>query len=209
MARIADSKKFLDTKTKLLEAGVALMRTESYSAVGIQQILQQAKTPKGSFYHYFQSKEAFGLAVAEFYHEAELQAARLYLTDYTKEPMTCLKSYFAYACEQLQRKGFKEGCLMCNLSVELADSNDAFQALLSTHWNNITSVITSCLERMDLKEISMAHLSCDEAADWLFNSWAGALARMKAQRSIEPLHLFLKSIFKDSDLTSVSVQLLN
>lgn len=209
MARIADSKKFADTKTKLLEVGVSLMRANSYASVGIQQVLKEAKTPKGSFYHYFDSKEAFGLAVAEFYHERELQAAQHYLNDPSHDALTCLKNYFGYACEQLQRQEFKQGCLMCNLSTELADSNDAFQQVLRQHWANITGVIAECLDRMDLNQIGLAHLTSNEAADWLFNSWAGALARMKTQRAIEPLHLFLKSIFKDSNLTSVSVQLLN
>src|SRR5438132_4961652 len=51
------------TKAALVDAGLHLMLEKGYHHMGIQDVLQAAGVPKGSFYYYFPSKEAFGLAV--------------------------------------------------------------------------------------------------------------------------------------------------
>jgi len=49
-----------NTKTHLLDTGYQLIASKGFTAVGIKQILDTAGVPKGSFYHYFASKKAFG-----------------------------------------------------------------------------------------------------------------------------------------------------
>ena len=51
------------TKAALVDAGTQLILEQGYHQTGIQDVLQAAGVPKGSFYYYFPSKEAFGLAV--------------------------------------------------------------------------------------------------------------------------------------------------
>ncbi len=60
MPRTADK---TDIPQRLTQAGRDLFSRQGYNATGIQQITDQAGVPKGSFYHYFASKEAFGLAL--------------------------------------------------------------------------------------------------------------------------------------------------
>ena len=52
-----------NTKEKLIKTGAKMMLAKSYHAVGIQEILTEVNVPKGSFYYYFDSKEAFGIAI--------------------------------------------------------------------------------------------------------------------------------------------------
>ena len=52
---------YTETRRELIQAGLALLTEKGYSSVGIDQILRSVNVPKGSFYHYFKSKEAFGL----------------------------------------------------------------------------------------------------------------------------------------------------
>lgn len=56
-----------DTRTEIIAAGHLLMARKGYTAVGITELLAQAQVPKGSFYHYFASKDAFGEAVMSDY----------------------------------------------------------------------------------------------------------------------------------------------
>jgi len=60
-----------DTRDHLLATGEAVIRGKGFAAVGLAEILGEAGVPKGSFYHYFKSKEAFG---------AEM-LARYFITD--------------------------------------------------------------------------------------------------------------------------------
>ena len=57
------------TRAKLLDQGVAFLTEYGYHGSGLQDILAAVKVPKGSFYHYFASKEAFGAAVIAHYIE--------------------------------------------------------------------------------------------------------------------------------------------
>lgn len=196
MARTRNIDTYDEARGRLLSIGVDLIRGESYAAIGINDVLKAAGVPRGSFYHYFESKQAFGLQVAQHYHDAQLANAREVLRDEGRTPLECLRSFFRNAQSDYAARGFGAGCLMCNLSTEMADRNDAFQELLKGHWRELSEEIARCIARLDRADLGLEALSDQEAADWLLNAWSGALARMKAERSAAPLLLFEKSVFK-------------
>ncbi len=195
MARTKDTKTYDDTKTRLLSIGMELIRSRSFASVGINDVLAESQVPRGSFYHYFASKEAFGLAVAEFYHSQQMASAQRILRDNDTPPFERVRQFFKKANEEFVRRNYADGCLMCNLSVELADSHPAFQEALEQHWRALARVLAECLEDTNLYALGLGHLTAREAADWLLNAWSGALVRMKATRSGEPLKLFEKTLF--------------
>jgi TetR/AcrR family transcriptional repressor of nem operon len=47
-----------DTRSTILATGRRVMGAKGFSAVGLSEILGEAGVPKGSFYHYFGSKDA-------------------------------------------------------------------------------------------------------------------------------------------------------
>ena len=66
-----------DTRATILAAGQRVMSGKGFAAVGLNEILSAATVPKGSFYHYFASKDAFGVAMLESYfmaYHAEMDA---------------------------------------------------------------------------------------------------------------------------------------
>ena len=89
MARVRNKDAFEEARSQLLSVGERLIRARSYKGVGINDILKASGVPKGSFYHYFESKEAFGLEVARFYHAQQMQAARRLLRDAEAAPPLC------------------------------------------------------------------------------------------------------------------------
>jgi len=199
MARVRNEKNYDNARADLLTVGLRLIRSQSFKAVGINDVLKESGVPRGSFYHYFESKEAFGLEVAKFYHAQQIGLAQEILSNSSQSPVIRLEEFFATACNDYIERGFVDGCLMCNLSTELADTNQAFQKLLSTQWAELAGEISQCLAQMDLSEVGLQNLSNDEAADWLLNTWSGALTRMKAEQSPAPLRLFQKTIFNIKD----------
>ena len=195
MARIRNEEAFEAARSHLLSVGEGLIRANSYEGVGINDILKASGVPKGSFYHYFESKEAFGLEVARFYHARQMETARRILRSERPAPMERLRRFFGDALKEFAARDFADGCLMCNLSTELADENQVFQVLLKEQWRELSAELADCFADFDRGEIGLAHLSPQEAADWLLNAWSGALTRMKAERDAKPLRLFLKSVF--------------
>ena len=56
-----------DTRQHILATGKHIIATKGFSSVGLAELLQASEVPKGSFYHYFKSKELFGQALLEDY----------------------------------------------------------------------------------------------------------------------------------------------
>lgn len=196
MARIRNEAKYKDTRAHLLSVGMELIRSGSYEGVSVSDILKAGQAPKGSFYHYFESKEAFGLEVAAHYHALQMEGARKHLRHPDRPAIDSLFAFFHSAYLDYEARQFGQGCLMCNLSTEIADEQPRFQEMLDSHWRGLAGEIAQCISRLDRAAIGLAHLSDAEAGDWLLNAWSGALTRMKAAGDGSPLRLFLKTTFK-------------
>src|SRR5438874_9982641 len=120
------------TKATLVDAGLHLMLEKGYHHTGIQEVLQAAGVPKGSFYYYFPSKEAFGLEVIAQFAAAYLARLEQYLGDTTASPLTRLRRHHEELLARFERRGCRGGCLIGNLSQELADQSPRLRAQLDT-----------------------------------------------------------------------------
>lgn len=54
-------------RDRLLEAGVTLIRQQGFAATSVDQLCQAAGVTKGAFFHHFPSKEALGVALADYW----------------------------------------------------------------------------------------------------------------------------------------------
>jgi TetR/AcrR family transcriptional repressor of nem operon len=55
------------TRLHILNSSFQLVLHKGFVGVGLQEILKNCDVPKGSFYYYFASKEAFGCALLQQY----------------------------------------------------------------------------------------------------------------------------------------------
>src|SRR4051794_16833959 len=53
-----------DAKTKLLDAAMAMIRTQGYAATSVDDLCRAAGVTKGAFFHHFHTKEELGVAAA-------------------------------------------------------------------------------------------------------------------------------------------------
>src|SRR6267378_5694530 len=114
------------TKATLVAAGTQLILEKGYHHTGIQDVLQPAGVPKGSFYYYFPSKEAFALEVIAAFAAAYLERLEQSLGETTQSPLTRLRRHLEQTLARFERRGCRGGCLIGNLSQELADQSDRF-----------------------------------------------------------------------------------
>ena len=183
------------TREHLLEVGLKQLRLTGYTATGVKDILDLAGVPKGSFYHYFPSKEAFTGQLIDRYAEIEAERLRRILDDSSAPPLKRLRSLFEELSTANGHHAEVSGCLMGNLSLEIADHNDALQiqlrSLFEVLQKAIATVLRSAIQRGDLEKT----VKPDAMADFLVNSYEGALVRMKADRCNRPLENFLHVTF--------------
>ena len=195
MARTRDEHKFKACRESLLEVGRDLFINSSFNSVGLNDILRQAGIPKGSFYHYFSSKEDFGLQVVERYASENLQQLEARLADDSLSRYEQLKGFFSESAQHFEDIEYCQGCLMANLSQELADVNENLRCKISELSRAMLDRLAQSLAEMDAAELNLGHLDAEEAAQVLLNSWQGAVMKMKLEKSREPLDVFMKFFF--------------
>jgi TetR/AcrR family transcriptional repressor of nem operon len=184
------------TKENLIEVGLRLIHTAGYSATGINQILEVAGVPKGSFYHHFSTKDEFVMEVVRRYAAGEQERWERFLGAPNLSPLKKLRRYFKDLLATYGiRGGPISGCLLGNLSLEVAGQNPELRTLLDQAfdaWQNaIAATVREAIARQELP----ASTRPDEVAALLINGWEGAQVRAKAKQNDKPLELFLDYAF--------------
>ena len=112
-----------DTRQLLIEAGAEVMIEKGYTNSGLQEVLSKVGVPKGSFYHYFQSKEDFALAIIEEFDREFMEFLLPILNDKSLSPKERLLSFCTAKRECMRASNCRRGCLIGNLSQEMADQS--------------------------------------------------------------------------------------
>lgn len=183
------------TRENLIRAGVRMLHESGYAATGIQEIVTAAEVPKGSFYNHFQSKEAFGKEVIDHYFTAGLPEAEALLGDKDIPPIERLRRYFAVRARSFEEMGFVRGCLMGNLSLEIADHSPAIRESIAAHFTTWSRLFEACIAEAQQSGAMKSRLAPSLLAQFILNSWEGALLRMRADKSDRPLTDFQEVIF--------------
>jgi TetR/AcrR family transcriptional repressor of nem operon len=191
----ADETGFRNTRDHLLQVGLRRIRSAGYASTGVKEILDEADVPKGSFYHHFASKEAFAKEVLGLYVRGERERAEKILGDGKAAPLRRLRRYFEELIAVYGPTAEISGCMVGNLSLEMADHSDSIQSLLHQSFANWQPGIAGILqEAIDRGELAKSNKP-QELASFLLNSYEGALLRSKADRSSKPLENFLHFAF--------------
>jgi TetR/AcrR family transcriptional repressor of nem operon len=183
------------TRDHLIEVGLDLMRRRGYGATGLQEILQAAGVPKGSFYHHFGSKEEFAAAVIGLYGEQVGEHGGRVLGNARLAPLKRLRRYFEELIEMAGQSSPTPGCLVGSLSLEMAAVSTLLQAKLSAGFQGWQSAVAGVLREAVQRGDLPASTKLEPLAGFILNSWEGALLRSQAEKSDLPLKEFLHFVF--------------
>lgn len=184
-----------NTRDKLIEISVQLITVKGFNNTGIAEILGQAGVPKGSFYHYFKSKDDLGLAVIEHYGLSLREGLDAALNNLPGSPLTRLRGYFDQVLIYVVPDYSRCNCLLGNLGQELALQSDVMRLAINKHYQAIEKRLAECLA--EAKAQGELSASADESllARMLFASWEGCLVRGKLEQSVQPLRDLLDLYF--------------
>jgi TetR/AcrR family transcriptional repressor of nem operon len=180
-------------KDYLLEAGIKVMATRGYNGTSIQDIVDAADVPKGSFYTYFKSKEDFALAAIEMVAEDRIKASKRLVGDRSVPPLVRLKAFFESSVPGCD-SNLNGGCFIGNMCQEMSDSSEAIRIKVRQMMRNKTQMVEDLLEEARVDGSLKSSISAASLAEFLFNAWEGTLMRMKATKCREPLDAFLVTL---------------
>lgn len=183
------------TRQDLLRAGVDMFHSGGFNATGIKDIVAEAGVPKGSFYNHFASKEAFGAEVADTYFDSNLTSMRALLQDSQVAPLERLRRYFEDRSARARETNFARGCLLGNLTAETADHSDLIRERTATHFATWSSLFRDCIDQAKSDGAITTSVPTETLAQFLLNSWEGALLRARSEKSAQPLRDFVDTVF--------------
>lgn len=182
-----------DSRTAILATGQRIMSRKGFSAVGLTEILKEASVPKGSFYHYFPSKDAFGEAMLATYfkeYHADMDAL------FSRPGLTMAERLMLYWAQWRENQGAYDcqgRCLAVKLGAEVADLSEPMRLALKAGTTGIIARLTHALEAGVAEGCLSFTQPAAELAASLYYLWLGASVMVKIVRDQTPFEGALQS----------------
>ncbi|TKZ21762.1 TetR family transcriptional regulator [Shimia litoralis] len=185
----------LETRERLVRCGIEFLTEQGYAQTGINDVLRKVGVPKGSFYHYFSSKDDFCRAVIDGYALYFAKKLDRWLLVETRAPLDRLRDFVEDGKRGLERFSYRRGCLIGNLGQELGATQDQFRTPLEAVFQDWQRRVQTCLQlAQDAGDIS-PDADCARLAAFFWIGWEGAILRAKLVQSSEPVDLFAETFF--------------
>ena len=185
-----DEAEIAKVRERLVREGVVLLTEVGFVSAKLDDFVKKAEIPKGSFYTYFPSKEAFGLELIEWYAQYFFRKLDRCYSNLSRTPLERHIDLMSEARTNLVRYDFQRGCLVGNLGQEMAVLPGPYRQLLIDVFDQWESMTENCLKlAQEAGEIG-ANVDCSKKAEAFWIGWEGAILRARLGRCAGPLDRF-------------------
>lgn len=181
-------------REQLIETGVETLMCRGFSNASVRDIASAAGVPLGSFTNHFRSKEDYAVEVLDRYFASLQDVMAQTLESPNMAPLQRLDAYLDVITELMSVSGWRYGCLIGNLGLEVSGYSELIrtrlQGIFADWLRPFLAVVVDAQRSGELRD----DLSPEEVAEFLLAGWHGAILRMKVERSDEPLKRFRRII---------------
>jgi len=139
-----------DTYQRILESARDLFHASSYADVGVAAICDKANVKKGSFYHFFPSKQDLTLAVLDTYYLDFKNAILTKAFDTGLAPMARLEKFTSLVADMqtqiFEQTGQVYGCPLGNLATELSTQDETIRLKVECLFNTLQGQLCETLQ---------------------------------------------------------------
>lgn len=201
------------TRQRLIQEGLRQVLEQGWAGTGIDAVLRVCKVPKGSFYHYFDSKEAFGFKLLEAYQASFMERLKVWLveqpTNSLEHLQVAMDGFLADWMADMAQHSYRRGCLVGALGQEVAGQHEGFRVqllinldqwekMLSSALFNCTSSYQKYSDSVDdnLKPTGLLQLKlqCEVWSQAFWTAWQGAVLRSVLARNPDALHVVVQGL---------------
>lgn len=175
-----------DVRDKIVAVGQRVMAAKGFSAVGLSEILTTAGVPKGSFYYYFASKDAFGEALLEQYFKDYLADIDAIFQQPGITMAQGLVRYFDNWRNNQSLGDCRGKCLVVKLGAEVADLSEPMRMTLKQGTAGIVARLAHAIEQGVAEGSVRADGEPGLVAESLYQLWLGASVMAKITRDEAP-----------------------
>jgi TetR/AcrR family transcriptional repressor of nem operon len=182
----------LSVREKIVAAAAERFHALGYNACGVQEIVDSAGVPKGSFYNYFKAKELLAREVLNnYWADAGLDI----LADKSIVPLERLRRHFQHIVSRYKKFGFENGCLVPKFMHEVSDSTPLLRTDLRRQVARWTALIAEAIRAGQADRTISNSIDAETTARFLIESWGGATGAMKLAASRAPIDDFFSVAF--------------
>ncbi|AIJ46018.1 TetR family transcriptional regulator [Comamonas testosteroni TK102] len=182
------SKKAEATRQHILDTGYRLVLHKGFAGLGLLEILKACNVPKGSFYHYFSSKEAFGCALLQQYVESYGHKLNDLLGETSNGRERLMRYWDAWiSAPSNPTLGWAEECLVVKLAAEVADLSEDMRLVLDAGVQRLLARIASLIDEAREDGSLPAGKPSPALARALYQMWLGAALLAKLSQNKLPL----------------------
>jgi len=185
----------LETREALIRCGTEILTEKGFHSTGIDEVLKRVGVPKGSFYHYFASKDEFGHEIIDNYASYFARKLDRWLLNESRPPLDRIADFVADAKAGMARHGFRRGCLIGNMGQELGALHEGFRERLKAVFEDWQDRMARCLEAARAEGAIPTDADCRRLAAFFWIGWEGAVLQAKLVRGTAPLDLFAGRFF--------------
>jgi TetR/AcrR family transcriptional repressor of nem operon len=190
------------TREALITAGIDQLSVHGYHGTGIKQILDEVNVPKGSFYNFFASKEAFVAEVIGHYSRDLLSQLSKFIAGEGKilTPVEQLRAIYLYSLKQYASHDFKKSCLVGSIATEISAESEMCRIELEAAMKHWLRFFSGIFEQAQDQQLVRDDLSPNDMASVYWAAWEGALIKMKMSADTQPvkriMELMIETLLK-------------
>lgn len=181
---------YADTRALLIRRGIEILTSQGVSATALDDVLKSIKVPKGSFYHYFESKDAFVAAALDAYGEYFARKLKRHFSNEALTPLARLSAFVDDACGGMERHHYTRGCLVGNLGQEVNVLDETLRLRLEAILVDWERRLAACLSAAASSGEVAADVDSAALAHAFWVGWEGAILRARLSRSVLPMQAF-------------------
>ncbi|MFN8061327.1 MAG: TetR/AcrR family transcriptional regulator [Vicinamibacterales bacterium] len=176
-----------DTRARLIEAARYLFWEKGYAATGLADILARAGANSGSFYHFFESKDALLRTVLETYAEGIEPMLLAPVRAKAKHPLDEVTELLASYRGRLAATDCTYGCPIGRLALEIDPENTPAHALIARNFDRWKAAVADALERAGVA-------ASKDTAVFVLTVMEGAVMQARAHRSLKPYDVCIRQL---------------
>ena len=184
--------KILHTRERLIDSARYLFWERGFAGTSMTDLLAHAGVNSGSFYHFFESKEALLRAVLEGY----LQALRPMVVNpafaETDEPVERIFAILAGYRGRILQTDCQYGCPLGRLALEIDPENRPAHKLIAENFQGWIGAVRECVDEM--KDRLPKNTDRDALATYVLAVMEGGVMLSRSYGSVEPFDRAVKQL---------------
>lgn len=194
------------SREQLLSAAQELMLAKGFTATSVDEICQAADLSKGTFFHYFSSKEDLGTQLLDYYIDGWMKTIFTASFEKEKDPLKRVYNCIDFFFRRSMDTRFPASCLLGNLAQELSHTHSAVRSRCCEHFLKWSTALEEELKAAKKKYRPKSKINTRSLADHFIVVFEGAVLFAKTsgpkraralQESLRHYKHYLKMLFED------------